>query len=421
MEPRHNGHITGRIVTPDGVIEHGHVAVSGDRIVAVSGDRTVAVSGNRTGTVSGDRTGTVSGDRTGAPPAGGPGEATSTGPTGPTGNPTIHSGYTIVPGFVDMHVHGGGGHTFTTADAGSARAAAGFHLDHGTTTMVGSLVSSPFPLMLDAIREFAPLVAGGVLAGIHFEGPYLSARRCGAQNPAYLRDPARDELLPLLEAGRGVIRMITMAPERDGALDAIRLVTDHGVVAAVGHTDATYERTMAAIGAGARVGTHVFNGMRPIHHREPGPVLALLGSADVVCEFIADGTHLHDGALAFAATAGGPDRTALITDAMSAAGMPDGDYDLGGQQVTVSGGVARLARDGAIAGSTLTLDAALRRAVGAGIALPDAVRMLSSTPARALGLADEVGAITAGLRADLVVLDEELRVVRVMRAGRWHR
>jgi N-acetylglucosamine-6-phosphate deacetylase len=190
----------------------------------------------------------------------------------------------------------------------------------------------------------------------------------------------------------------------------------HGVVAAIGHTDATYEQTRAGVAAGATVGTHVFNGMRPPHHREPGPVFGLLGAASVVCEFVADGVHLHDGTLAFAAGVTGPARAALITDAMDAAGMPDGSYDLGGQDVVVAGRVARLARDGAIAGSTLTMDAALRQAVGAGIDLVDAARMAATTPARAIGLADR-GAVAPGLRADLVILAEDLTVKQVIRAG----
>ena len=325
----------------------------------------------------------------------------------------------IVPGFVDMHCHGGGGHTFTQGDAADAAAAAAFHLRHGTTTMLASLVSSPFELMRAATAAFRPLVADGTIAGIHFEGPYLSGARCGAQNPAFLRDPSLTELTTLVELGAGAIRLVTIAPELPGALEAIRYLTGNGVVAALGHTDATYEQTLAGVAAGGTVGTHVFNGMAPPHHRRPGPVFALLGTPPVVCELIADGFHLHPGSLAFAAHATGPDRAALITDAMDAAGMPDGRYELGGQEVEVTDRVARLVRDGSIAGSTLTMDLALRNAVAAGIALPDAVAMASTTPARALGLDDQVGALEAGLRADLVVLSPELEVKRVLRAGEW--
>jgi N-acetylglucosamine-6-phosphate deacetylase len=365
--------VRGRVVVPDGVVD-GHVEVDGDRIAGIA---------------AGDH-----GD----------------------------GGY-LVPGFVDIHSHGGGGYTFTTGDADSAREAAAFHLRHGTTTVLASLVSSPHQLMRSATMAFAPLVREGVLAGIHFEGPYLSPARCGAQNPAHLRDPSLDELTELLGLGGGAVRMVTLAPERAGALEAIGLLVDKGVVPAVGHTDATYEQTRAAVAAGASVATHLCNGMRPVHHREPGPITALLEAASVVCELIGDGVHLHDGMLRFAAATAGPGRTALITDAMAAAGMPDGEYELGGQVVVVNGGVARLATPdggtGSIAGSTLTMDAALRQAVGAGVSLVDAVRMAATTPSRVLGLSEILGSLVPGLRADLVELDEDLSVRRVMRAGRW--
>jgi len=361
--------IGGSVVTPDGVVV-GAVEVDGDRIVAVEADS------------------------------------------------TVDSGQWVVPGFVDMHVHGGGGYTFTTADAREARGAAGFHGRHGTTTLVASLVSAPFAVMRKATAAFAPLVAEGVLAGIHFEGPYLSTVRCGAQNPAYLRDPSVDELDELLRSG--IVRMMTIAPERPGARDAIARLVGAGAVAAIGHTDATYEQTRAGIAAGATVATHLFNGMRPVHHREPGPVYALLDAPEVTCELVADGVHLHDGVLAFAARAGGTDRTALITDAIAAAGAGDGPYALGGHDVVVRDGVVRLSTvdgsPGAIAGSTLTMDAALRRAIAAGLSMVDAVAMASTTPARALGLGD-VGALTPGRRADLVVLDHDLRVTAVLRSG----
>ncbi len=363
--------ITGRVVTPEGVIESGAVETDGTRIASVG-------------------------------PADG-----------------VHSGHWIVPGFVDMHVHGGGGCTFTTGDPDQARGAAAFHLAHGTTSLLASLVSAPFELMLAATKAYQPMVGEGVLAGVHFEGPYLSELRCGAQNPRYLRDPSLTELTELIGAGAGTVRMVTLAPERPGALAAVELLVRHGIVAAIGHTDATHAQTVAAIAAGATVGTHVFNGMRPPHHREPGPVYALLGSPTVVCEFVSDSAHLHEGTLAFATGVTGPGRAALVTDAMSAAGMGDGAYDLGDLAVLVTDGVARLATGGSVAGSTLTMDAALRRAVHVGVPVVDACRMASTTPARALGLDAEVGALRAGLRADLVELSEDLQVVRVMRGGAW--
>ncbi|MEN3613852.1 N-acetylglucosamine-6-phosphate deacetylase [Plantactinospora sp. ZYX-F-223] len=367
--------VSGKVVTPTGVIRQGCVELDGERISAVAE------------------------------------------------YPSIQDGHWVVPGFVDMHSHGGGGHTFTTGDADEARAAAAFHLSHGTTSILASLVSSPYELMRDATEAFAPLVKEGVLAGVHYEGPYLSGVRCGAQNPKFLRDPSLDELTELLALGDGTVRMVTLAPELPGALAAIELLVSRRVVAAIGHTDATYEQTGAGVLAGATVATHLFNGMPSAHHREPGPVFALLGSPNVVCELVADGVHLHHGTLAFAAGVAGPDRAALITDAMAAAGMPDGEYELGGQPVVVAGGTVRLATSdsspGAIAGSVLTMDAALRAAVAAGVPMVDACRMAATTPARAIGLGQRIGALMPGWRADLVVLDDDLNVVRVMRAGEW--
>jgi N-acetylglucosamine-6-phosphate deacetylase len=362
-----------RVVAPDGVIPNGWVRVEHDRIAALGASGTNATND--------------------------------------------HNGRWLVPGFVDMHVHGGGGHEFG-GDPRQAEGAAAFHLAHGTTTLLASLVAGPPSLMLAATEALRPLVGAGVLAGVHWEGPYLSPARYGAQNPAHLRPPDLGELGRLLDAGAGTIRMMTLAPELPRALDAIDLLRRHGVVAAVGHTDATYEETLAAVTAGATVGTHLYNAMRPPHHRDPGPVVALLESPRVTCELIADGVHLHDATLRFAVGVAGADRAALITDATAAAGLPNGEIDLGGQRLEVAGGVARLAGSGALAGSTLTMDAALRVATRAGLSIVDAVRSAATTPAAALGLADR-GAIAAGRRADLVVLDEDLTVLRVMRAGRW--
>lgn len=326
------------------------------------------------------------------------------------------AGATVLPGFVDIHTHGGGGATFTTGDVEQARQVAAFHGRHGTTTLLASLVTSAPELMRAATEAYQPLLADGTIAGLHYEGPYLSQARCGAQNPEYLRDPDLTELATLLDIGG--VRMVTIAPERAGALEAIRYLADRGVTVAIGHTDATYEQVLDGVAAGATVGTHVFNGMRPPHHRDPGPVYALLANRPVICELIADGHHLHDGTLAFAATVTGPGRAALITDAMAAAGMSDGAYELGGQAVTVTDGVARLTGKTSIAGSTLTMDAAVARAVRSGLDLVDVARMAATTPAATIGLTDR-GALAVGRRADLLVTDDDLVVRRVMRAGVW--
>jgi N-acetylglucosamine-6-phosphate deacetylase len=278
--------------------------------------------------------------------------------------------------------------------------------------------------MLAATEAYAPLVDEGILGGIHYEGPYLATAFCGAQNPAFLREPSTAELGALMDAGDGAVRMVTLAPELPGAHEAIRLLVSRSVVAAIGHTDATYRQVMDAIEIGASVGTHVFNGMRPPHHRNPGPAYALLGSPAVTCEFVADGAHLADETLEFALTVVGNARAALITDAMAAAGMPDGSYDLGGQPVVVSDRVARLAAKDAeqngephaIAGSTLTMDTAFRRAVRVTGSIVAAARAAATTPAKALGFTDR-GSLAAGLRADILTFTPDLTLAAVLQGG----
>jgi N-acetylglucosamine-6-phosphate deacetylase len=323
----------------------------------------------------------------------------------------------VLPGFVDVHVHGGGGASFDSGDLEEARRALRFHRRHGTTTTLASLMSAGLEELERSLSSLAGLVESGELAGLHLEGPFLNPARCGAHDPGLLRAPAGDELARLLAAGRGSVRMVTLAPELDGGLDAVRAVVDHG--AAVGHTDAGYEQTRAAVDAGASVATHLFNAMRRLHHRDPGPVPALLGDERVTLELISDGVHLHPGLVHAVLALAGPARVALVTDAIAAAGAGDGDHELGGRSVRVEDGVARLAGGDTLAGSTLTMDAALRTAVGAGVPIADAARSLSETPARLLGLHDRVGALESGMDANLVVLDDALHVQAVMAKGEW--
>lgn len=331
----------------------------------------------------------------------------------------------LVPGFVDQHVHGGAGAAFTGGDPAEALRAVRFHRAHGTTTSVASLVAaSPTDLRRD-VAALGELVEDGELAGVHLEGPWLAAARCGAHDPAQLRDPDPAELAPLLAGG--AVRMVTLAPERTGAIAAIRQIVAAGAVAAVGHTDASHELTREAIAAGARVGTHLFNAMAPVHHREPGPAIALMADPRVVVELVTDGLHVHPALWGHVLSAAGPERVAAVTDAMAAAGMPDGDYHLGDLRVTVTDRVARVARapgsaPGPIAGSTATTADLFAKIVAhaevpRADALVRAVAMTATTPARVLGLAGEVGELAPGLRADLVVLDGELRVREVLRRG----
>jgi N-acetylglucosamine-6-phosphate deacetylase len=330
------------------------------------------------------------------------------------------AGLHVVPGFVDMHVHGGGGAAFSAGDASQALVAARYHLGHGTTTIMASTVTGPLAEIEHHIGELSGLVQDGLLAGIHLEGPFISKARCGAHDPGLLRPPSRTDVTRLLRAGAGTVRMVTVAPELEDGMDAVRLLTDSGVIAAIGHTDATYAQTRTAIELGAPVGTHVFNAMRPVHHREPGPVTALLEQEQVLCEVVNDGLHVHPSVVSLMFAAAGAHRIALITDAIVAAGVGDGEYQLGALTVQVRDGEARLTDGDSLAGSTLTMDNALRNAVRlAGVSLVDAAISASLTPARALGLADRVGSLETGKQADLVVLDEDLRVVSVMRKGEW--
>jgi N-acetylglucosamine-6-phosphate deacetylase len=325
-----------------------------------------------------------------------------------------HHGAVIVPGFVDIHCHGGGGASFDSADADECARAAAFHRERGTTTLVASLVTAAPEDLERRAAVLSDLAADGVVAGIHYEGPFLSPARKGAHDPALLREPDPATVDRLLKVPH--VRMVTVAPELDGGLDALRRVRDAGALAAVGHTDATYDVTRRAVAAGARVATHLFNGMRPLHHREPGPILALLDAPDVVVELIGDGVHLHPAVVAHVARTTGAGRATLVTDSIAAAGMSDGDYALGGLDVEVRDGVARLAGGGSIAGSTATAASVFRRAVlDSGLSLTDAVRLAATTPAELLGL-DDRGAVAPGRRADLLVLDDDLTVRAVVTA-----
>ncbi|MGH3969228.1 MAG: N-acetylglucosamine-6-phosphate deacetylase, partial [Mycobacterium sp.] len=312
--------------------------------------------------------------------------------------------------------------SYTDGQAANIKCAAAFHRRHGTTTTLASLVSASPAELLAAVRALAEETLAGTVAGIHLEGPWLSAARCGAHDHEQLRDPDSAEIDTLLRAGGDTIRMVTLAPERAGSEDAIRRLVDAGTVVAIGHTDADYRQTQQAIALGATVGTHLFNAMPPLHHREPGPVLALLRDPRVTVELIADGVHLHSALLDAAISTARPARVALVTDAVAAAGLGDGRSRLGNVDIDVSDGVARVRGTSTIAGSTATMDRLFRTVAGRGpdpdSGLAAAVQMTSTTPAAALGLGD-VGRLRPGLRANLVVLDQDLQVTRVMADGQW--
>ena len=326
-------------------------------------------------------------------------------------------GAIALPGFIDLHCHGGGGASYLSGSTDQARRAASTHLSHGTTTSLASLVSAAPAALIAQIEALVPLVDDGTLHGIHLEGPWLASAYCGAHDPTVLRCVDPTELAALLTLGAGRISMVTIAPEVDGALAAIPRVTAAGAIVAIGHTGADAALITAAVDAGAQVATHIFNAMPPLHHRAPGPVGTLLLDDRVVVELIADLQHIHADVLALAIRLAGPDRVALVTDAIAAADAGDGAWRLGDLAVDVSGGVARLRDGGALAGSTLTQDAALRHVVqDVGLGLGVASQMLSRTPARVLGLSDR-GTIAPGQRADLALLDDALSVIAVFRGG----
>jgi N-acetylglucosamine-6-phosphate deacetylase len=371
----------GRVATPEGVLDPGWVLVEDGRIGALGA---------------------------GAPP------------TRPDATVTDASGSWVIPGFVDIHCHGGGGAAFTSVDQESVRRAVDTHRAHGTTTMLASLVTRPVPELVEQVAALSELVREGLVAGIHLEGPFLSAARCGAHDPAILMPPDPVSVDALLSAGRGAISMVTIAPELDGAVPAVKRLVDAGVLAAIGHTDALAEDVVPAVDAGATVATHLFNGMRPLHHREPGPIGVLLDDERVTVELICDLVHLHPTIVRLAARHAGTGRTVLITDAIAAAGAGDGVYDIGGLDVDVTNGVPTLADGGALAGSTLTMDLAFRNLVrSCGLGVLDAVTAACTRPAALLGLSDVTGRLAAGLAADLVLLDDALAPAAVMRRGEW--
>ncbi len=337
------------------------------------------------------------------------------------------AGRTLLPGLVDVHCHGAAGGEFGESTADGARAAA-HHQASGTTTVVASIASRVPDRLLAAVDACSSLVQDGVVGGIHLEGPFLSRARRGAQNPDALRDVDPDLVAALAAAaGASALVQMTHAPERDPGGILPQLLAESDVVAAVGHTEADAALTARALAAAAQVAprglrpivTHLFNGMPPLHHRSPGPVASALTAAargDAVLELIGDGVHLAPETVRMVFETIGADHIALVSDAMGACGMADGSYRLGELEVRVEGGVARLAHGDSIAGGTATLLDIVRWCVTvAGVSLPDAVTAATSTPADALSL--PAGSLRAGRRADVVVVDDTLARVAVLRAG----
>lgn len=338
----------------------------------------------------------------------------------------VATGMTVVPGFIDLHVHGAGGHDVMEADKRALDRITATVARHGTTSIVATTVTAPVDDTCHSLQGIAHYIRAhenaetdrlaAQILGIHLEGPFISKARRGVHPPDAIAKPSLETLGRFLEAADGLVRILTVAPELPGSLELIAAAVAAKVVAAIGHTDADYDQARAAIQAGARHAVHMYNAMRPFEHRDPGVVGAILTDPEVTAEVIADLVHVAGPAIQVLIGTKGFDTVLLVSDGIAATGMPDGNYRLGNFEVSVKDGVARNS-EGKLAGSTLTLDRALRNVVALGVPLQDAVRMATVLPARRLGLAGKKGIIAVGADADLVALTPDLRVAGVMTRG----
>ncbi|MNB71650.1 N-acetylglucosamine-6-phosphate deacetylase [compost metagenome] len=378
----------GRVLTPEGVLNDGVVAVE-DGVIFYAGD------------------------------AKGLPAACSGWPENGRGEDAL-----LIPGFVDVHVHGGAGHDFMYADLPAISETAAFHAANGTTTMLATTMTASkkdLDLALSRIHAYRSRdMPYAQIAGVHLEGPFISPDWPGAQNPEHIVLPSTEWLEEWEAAYPGMIRQVTFAPERDGADKLIPWLRERGITAALGHTGATYEQVIAAADLGLNQAVHTFNQMTPLHHRKPGAAGAVLADDRIRAEVIADGIHVHPAAITILARLKGPSGLILITDAMAAAGLPDGSYAIGDLPVTVKDGVARL-RDNpdALAGSTLTMIRGFRFLIQeAGLSLEDASRAASLIPAQSLGLDHVIGSLEPGKQGDILKLDSKLNLTSVWIKGR---
>jgi N-acetylglucosamine-6-phosphate deacetylase len=334
-------------------------------------------------------------------------------------------GFTLIPGLIDIHVHGGHGVTF-----GEGSLAPGldnyskFAASHGVTGFLLSITGPDASSISETIKLYVEILnnrkdwPGAIPLGFHLEGPFLNLEKHGAFNPLWIHNPDPDEVKAFLDAGKGWIKQVSMAPELPGSEKIARLFVDAGVVVSLGHSNTDYETASTALSGLFTHVTHTFNAQSPLHHREPGVVGAVLVSDNITAELIGDILHVHPAAMKILYRCLGPERIVLITDAMAGAGMPDGEYDLLNQKVTVRDGKATLP-DGTIGGSTTTLDLCLRIMVQhVGASLSEAVRMVSFNPAKVIGEENRIGSIEVGKEANLVFLDESLNVVKTIIKGK---
>jgi len=329
------------------------------------------------------------------------------------------NGHFLIPGMIDVHIHGAEGFDMMDGTIESVEAVSKACARTGCTSFLATSVSSSLDDLLKMVSNVKKLEGqepGARIAGIHIEGPYLNVKRKGMQNERYLRHPNQGEMEKIIQNTGSLLKMVTLAPELQGGLKMIGFLRERGIIAAIAHSDATYEEAKQAFENGASHVTHCFNGMRPIHHRDPGLVIAAFEESNVSVQAIVDDVHLHPAIVRLIYREKGPDKMVLITDALQAMGMGDGTYLFGGHDVTVRNGVATLV-DGTLASSTVTMNEALAKTVQSGIPLRDAVKMATETPADVLGLANK-GRIEPGADADLVLMNDQFEVIWTMVNGK---
>lgn len=329
----------------------------------------------------------------------------------------------VVPGFIDVHVHGGFGHDFMDATQECLDGITRFHGQNGTTSMLATTVTGPHDALsrvLEAVSSYrSKETPYAQLIGVHLEGPFISHKWPGAQNPEFIVPPQKQWLQDWTQQYPGLIKMLTLAPETEGAYELIEWLKANGIVAAAGHTDATYEVIEEAVEHGLKHAVHTFNAMTGLHHRKPGTVGAVLTDDRISAEIIADGFHVHPGAIRLLTRAKQNHNLMLITDAMSAAGLGNGQYSLGGLAVTVKDGMATLTEGNSLAGSTLTMISAFRYMVNTvGISVQEASVLASGNPARMLGMDDKLGSLAAGKQADILLLTPDLDISSIWVKGK---
>ncbi|MGS5021444.1 N-acetylglucosamine-6-phosphate deacetylase [Paenibacillus sp. JJ1683] len=379
----------GQVVVGNDIIDNGVVIIEGQSIVYVGSEEDLPV----------DWTSVVLGN---------PEE----GATKAVNIVCLEGGY-LLPGFIDIHVHGGNGEDFMDSDSRVLDAITSFHSSQGTTAMLATTMTAPKERIDRVLKEVHTYMAlpmpHAQLEGVHLEGPFISPNWAGAQNPEHIVPPNLAWVAEWEQCYPGLVRQVTLAPERKGALELIAWLRSHSITAALGHTDATYEEVEQAASAGLNHAVHTFNAMTPLHHRKPGAAGAVLADPRIEAEIIADGIHVHPAAISLLAKLKQDHNLILITDAMSATGLEDGHYTLGDLPVIVQDGVARLEDGVTLAGSTLTMIEGFRYLVQhVGLSIPEASQMASLNPARSLNIADRTGSLEAGKQADVLLLDADL-------------